>query len=129
MKIDIDNPSQLLSHIMLSDREISEKVAETSNWKENGAIDAKASFNGVEVDGSVLEKVLQEFVKQIEDYFVEKYDADEFDRRVEEKAEAIIKEHADNAAEKLSQLSRVLEEHERLLKPYWQRDSNRRTET
>ena len=121
MKINIGNPNQLLSHVLLGDTEITTLVANTDKWNNEGVIEARVSFNGVDADGQLLEDALQKLFKQVEDHYSEQYDADQFDQRVEEKAKALLKEHADNALEKIMKLSDQLENIEDTITPHWER--------
>ena len=86
MKVDIDNPDQMLSRILLEDIDVVTRVANTEQWGK-GIIEATVLFNGVEVPAEILEKVLHSLVKQVEDSLREKYDADRFDERVKEACE------------------------------------------
>jgi spore coat polysaccharide biosynthesis protein SpsF (cytidylyltransferase family) len=122
MKIDINNPSQLLSHLLLEDVDLVMVVSETSKWKEDGIIEATCQFNGVDVTADVLEKVLQNFVKQIEDHCREKYDANNIDKLVEERANEIIKNHADRVLEKLTAIEYVLSDPHNIITPHWGRE-------
>ena len=123
MKVDIENPNQLLSHILLRESEIVSLIADTDKWKNEGVIEARVSFNGIDTDGQLLEDVLQKLFKQVENHYSEQYDADQFDQRVEEKAKALLKEHADNALEKIRELSDQLENIEYTITPHWERSS------
>ena len=121
MKVDIDNPKQMLSHLLLDNVDVVTAVAETINWNKSGEINCTVQFNDVELPASILEDVLHKLFKQVEDHYSEKYQADAFDQRVEEKAKEIVKEHADNVVEKLYNLAQVLEESGDLIKPHWER--------
>jgi hypothetical protein len=121
MKIDIENPNRLLSLFLLENVDIVNSVAETKELKDNGRIIATVKMNGVEVPAEVMENVLQNLINQVEEHYREQYNADAFDKRVEDRAEQILKEHADNVLEKLYSLSTKLEESDSLIKPYWKR--------
>ena len=122
MKVNIDDIQQAISHLFLNDAKVCELVVDTKEWTEDGIIDCQVSFNGVKVDGSVLENTLQHFVDTIEKHFKEKYDSDRLDVVIEERAKELLKEHADNALEKLYDLTRKLEESDDLLVPHWDRN-------
>ncbi len=124
MKLNIDDVNQLISHIFLNDETVCTTVSTTKEWLEDGVINCEVIFNGIKVDGSVLESTLQHFVKVIEDEFKEKYDTTRLDDIIENKAKELLKQYADNALDKLQDLQRKLEEVDELLIPHWQRDKN-----
>lgn len=117
MKINIDDNSQLLSHVLLADKNVCEVVADTENWINNGNIICTVQFNGVECPAEVLENVLQNFIKYIE----KQVDYDKFEQKVEERAKEIIQEHADNVIDKMQDLLVKLQESDDLIKPHWER--------
>ena len=121
MNINIDNPAQILSHVLLEDKDLVNAVVSSKQWQELGEIKGTLILNDVEVSADVLENTLQSIFDQIETYTRSKYNADDFDARVEEKAQELIKEHADNCLEKMGELQRVLEMSEQLIKPHWER--------
>lgn len=122
MEINIENPKQLLSHFLLADIGVAEKVRKTEPFQDQRTITATVQMNGVEVPAEVFEKVLNNLLDQVKVHYREQYDADAFDRRVEDRAKQILKEHADNALDKIHNLSMVLEDSENLLTPYWERN-------
>lgn len=123
MEINIENPSQLLSHLLLEDIVVADKVRDTEAFQKDRKVTATVQMNGVEVPAEVMESVLQKLFEQVQCHYRNQYDADAFDRRVEEKAKQILQEHADNALEKLHNLTMVLEDPEHLIVPHWERKS------
>lgn len=110
-----------LTHILLKDKETASLVANTPQWKETETIKVTVQFNGVEAPPEALEKTLHHFSEIHYKQAKEKYNGVNIDKMVEEKALQLIKEQADNALDKIYELSRVLENSEDLLKPYWER--------
>ena len=85
MKINMNDPAQLLSHIMLEgDKEFIGKLIETDVWKNEHVIIATVQFNGVEISAESAEKTLHRLYADIEKQIEEKYsDVDaEVERRV-----------------------------------------------
>lgn len=121
--ININDKNSLLTLLFMSTDSVVDGVCDTNNWLKDGIIQCKVSFNGVEVPAEEFEKVLDEWVKSIESHFNEKYDAQNFDNRVEERANQIIKQHADGILESMANLQHVLSESEDLITPYWKRES------
>jgi len=117
MKIDIDNPAQLLSHVLLQDGDVTKAVAETDQFKDRGEITCTVQFNGVEVPAEKLEEVLAHFVKEVEKLV----DLDSFNDKVEERAKQILSEHADNALEKIQWLTDMVDSPDMYIKPEWER--------
>ena len=123
MIIDIDNSQQILSHVLLGDIELAGKVAKTDAWKELEKIKGELTFNGVTVSSQCLEDALQKLFKQVEENIKEKYDADKFDERVEERARQILKDHADNVLDKIEGIADSLREIDDVIVPYWERSA------
>lgn len=121
MNINIDDCSQILSHVLLEDHDLVDKITQSPEWKATTAIKAELMFNGVMVSAESFEKTLQGLFDQVETYLREKYDAANLDKLVEERAQQLLKEHADNALDKLYNLTRILEESEDLIVPHWER--------
>lgn len=117
MKIDIENPAQLLSHVLLQNSEVATKVAETDEWKNNETITCTVQFNGVECEASVLESVLKHFIECVE----EEVDVEGFNDKVQEAAKQILQERAEGIMEKLEQIQRVVDYPEDYIKPYWEK--------
>lgn len=92
MKIDVDDVNQLLSHVMLQSNEVVDLVAETSDFKKHSRINAEVSFNGVKVDGSVMEEALHELFKQVKDYYRSEYGADDIDKMIDQRAKELFKD-------------------------------------
>ena len=127
MKVDIYNPKQALSHFVLHVSEKAKEIAETAEWTEKKEINAKIFFNGVEVSGEDFESVMEYFVSYYKDHYAEKY-AEKYadvEQAVEDRAQKLIKEHADNALDVLVELQDKLYNAENLLKPHWEREETK----
>lgn len=121
MRIDIDNPKQLLSHFLLANEEVATLVATTHQWTEGGVITPQITFNGVEVPAETFEKCLQHFVDQVEEQVRDACNADAFEQRVEERAEEILEKHSGGALEIMQSLTETLERYDQILTPHWER--------
>lgn len=121
MEVSIRDAQQVMSHIVLEDKELAASVASTGMWSDEGKLVATLAVNGVEVSAQILEDVLQKLITQVEDHIRGEYKAPDIDAMVEEKAKVLIKEQADNALCKLYELTDSLEQHENLLTPHWER--------
>lgn len=121
MKINVDDPSQLLSHVLLGSREVCTAVRDSKEYKADKTIAATVLMNGVEVPAEILEAALKKLMDQVESHCREHYQADAFDAKVEEKANQLLQEHADNAIEKMQNLMMTLEDAESFLTPHWER--------
>ena len=79
--------STILAHIMLEDKEKASLIADTLTGLKGDerVVDVVVLFNGIPVDGKVVEDWLQYQIKHIENTYKEKYDdvEKEISRRVE----------------------------------------------
>ena len=79
--------STILAHIMLEDKEKASLIADTLTGLKGDerVVDVVVLFNGIPVDGKVVEDWLQYQIKHIENTYKEKYDdvEKEVSRRVE----------------------------------------------
>lgn len=108
MKINVDNPAQLLSHVMLQNRSVVDAVVATEEWKENGTVTATVSFNGVEVPAEALEEVLQHFV----DIIKKSCEYEEVESRIRDRAaksKRIEENNVSELRESLNQMGWLLE--------------------
>lgn len=112
MKIQLDNPAQMLSHFLLENAEVAKAVSKTEDWTERDTITATIFMNGVEVPAETFEAVLQNFWGQIERRFEEKYASDEA------RAEELLKAKASALLEKMADVSYELENLDVHLKRY-----------
>lgn len=116
MKIDVNNTSQLLSHVLLQNKEVVDKVCKNKQFRIDGKVEATVYFNGVKVPAETLEEVLKHFIKCAE----ESVDMKTFNDRVQAKAEEILKTHTDNIMEKLQVLGEINNRPEDFIKNGWE---------
>lgn len=121
MQININDPKQMLSHVLLGDDEVVNAVTCTEEWTKDKKLTVEVSINGVKVDAESFENTLKNLFEQVENHYSEVYNADNIDNLVEKKAEELIKNHADSALDKLGRLMEVIEDPENIIKPYWER--------
>lgn len=122
MKFNLDH-KVALSHLVLQNTDLAIQLADTPLWLNQGVLEATLQINGVDVPAELIEQTMQELYTRCEKYFKEKYDSAKFDQRVEERAQEILKDHADNALERMYKLINVLESPDVLLTPSWERNS------
>lgn len=120
MKIDINDPQQILSHVLL-DSSCVDDIACSVAWTEHGEVNCKVLMNDIEVPAEDVENSLQRLFNQVEKHYREKYNADSIDDMVEQKARELLKNQADNVLEILGTLQSTLEDSESLIKPHWER--------
>lgn len=114
MKIKLDDPSQMLSHVLLADRDLALQVSKTIKKDDNGpTVIATVSFNGVECPAEILEKAMLELFSQIDRQYEEKY-AD-IERAVKRRARSIVSKKANLLIDKMQELSWALDGVERVL--------------
>ena len=126
MKVNIENKDQYLAGIMLHNEEFCNKVTESDEWKGTKnprEIEARLTICGIEVDAQLVEDFFNEVSENYSNHLRIKYNADNIDKLVEERAEELLKERADNVLEKLYNLQRTLEESSNIITPYWERES------
>jgi hypothetical protein len=115
MEIDIENPAQLLSHVLLQNKQVVDKVVKTKQYRIDGEIEATVYFNGVKCPAETLEEVLKHFVECVK----KEVDLGGFNDKVQRKAEQILKTHTDNVLEKLSVLEDISCRPEDFIKEGW----------
>lgn len=121
MKFSVDDASVLLSHVMIQDEEAAKKIAETKAWKEDNILEAEVAVNGIPVSAQAFEDAFKHLLSEVERQVRERYDADKFDERVDEAAQAILKKHADGVLEQMEVIQNTLQNSEDLLQPHWER--------
>lgn len=119
MEIDLKTPSQLMSHLLLADRDVAKAVAETERHESGEPVLATVYFNGVELPAEVMERVLQNFWDQVHRHYLEKY-ADE-EKAAHDKAVEIIEGQVGDLREKVDTLVTHLDDVSNAIKPYWER--------
>ena len=119
LKVDANNPNQLLSHLLLEDAEVAKSVSKTLTKADPNVIPT-VQFNGVEMKPETLERVLKHFIGCVENELMEKYSNVELEvqRRLEERVQEEVK-HITLAMEEFAQ---SIEDARSIIKPYWEKD-------
>ncbi|MCP4988858.1 MAG: hypothetical protein GY928_23235 [Colwellia sp.] len=121
MKFDLRNNRTMMSHLMLSDRDLCMKIRDTPLWTDGGTLEATLQINGIEVPAQVIEDFMKSLWERSCKEAKLKYDGDSFEDRVEAKARQLLKEHSGKALDKLATLTEQLNEIEETITPHWER--------
>ena len=121
MKFNLSNDQVIFNHLMLQDTDIVKQIAATEQWTEDGIFEAEVKINGIVLPAEVFEDWMQEQYKNMEESFKERYDAFNFDSRVEERAKELLKEQAGSCLEVMYNLQQKLEEADSMLTLRWER--------
>ena len=114
MKFNLGNPSVIFSHLVLQDHKAASAVAETKQWTEDGTLEAEVKINGVVIPAETFEKWMQDQYAAMGIEFKERYNPEQFDARVEEKARELLNEHAEGVIDAMRVLQDNLEYNQRL---------------
>lgn len=117
MELSLESKKQILTAIMLHSATVAKKVATQPKWIVDGKLNATCFINDVEIPAETIEDYFEDVFDRIEKHHREKYDADNLDNLIEEKAKQLLREHADTALEQLSDLQHKLENIEDVLTP------------
>lgn len=124
MKINLNKPSQAVSHLLLEDLDIVGKVKNTKQWKTDRDIRISVQFNGVEMNPETLEKVLYQWQDSNCKTIAEKYDPENFDKRVEDEVkqrmDKLLKDKVSDSIDLLNELHNKLEDTNNLIKWDWE---------
>ena len=105
--------STILAHIMLEDKEKASLIADTLTGLkgEERVVDVVVLFNGIPVDGKVVEDWLQYQIKHIENTYKEKYDdvEKEVSKRVEKIKSDLTYDFRSETIEKIQKLREHLD--------------------
>lgn len=112
---------------MLSEYDVAEKVAITPNWKDSELLEATLQINGVDVPAEVMESFMKDIWNKACKQYSEKYNAVNIDNLVEERAQQLLKDHADDALTKIGELTDTLNGYDNLLTPHWEREESNLT--
>jgi len=121
MEFTIEQNKTMMAHLMLSSESVSTEVARTTDWIDNEELVATLQINGVEVPATVMEEFMKGLWVRAKDDAKYKYDGEKFEQRVEDRANQLLKDHADNALEQLQDLTEKLESIGDVLTPSWER--------
>jgi hypothetical protein len=119
MHVNINDPTQILSHILLQDEDLAAAVAATPGWRQEQLISPAVEFNGVAVPAQVFEDALKQLVNQLGQQISAQYAhvEAEVQRRVEQR----LKDEVEPVLNKLYDLQRMLENVGDVIKPYWEK--------
>lgn len=112
MRFDIDARQTIMNHLVLAqDRDtVVQDIKNSELWQKENIFEMKILINGVEIEH--VEK-FEEFLKTqyncLEREVREKYDADQFDLRVKEAVEKLIKDKFDDLREKMYEFENCLD--------------------
>ena len=105
--------STILAHIMLEDKEKASLIADTLTGLKGDerVVDVVVLFNGIPVDGKVVEDWLQYQIKHIENRYKEKYDdvEKEVSKRVEKIKSDLTYDFRSETIEKIQKLREHLD--------------------
>jgi hypothetical protein len=119
MQINLNDPTQILSHVLLHDTELSMAVAATPGFVEGKQIVPAVTFNGVAVDAEIFEAALKQLYNQLLTQLAARY-AD-VEQEVQRRLEQRMKDEASQILEKMHQLESALADAAQLIKPYWEK--------
>lgn len=110
MFLDIEKQDVLANHLLLQQGpEKCKEITETEQFKNNKELELKILINGTEIEyEEKFEEILQRQYRRLKEHFEEEYNAEAFDRRVKEQAEAIIKNKMSELVDKLDEMSNNL---------------------
>ena len=112
--------ADILSHLILEDRETAEKIADTPEWEGGkGVLEMDIKVNGVVVDTEVFRKVLENMYQQAREKAADSVDESKYRERVEAEAKKILENQVDNVMDVLSDLQDKLYHSENLIKFEW----------
>lgn len=112
--------NDILSHLILNDRETAMKIADTPEWDGGkGVLEMDIKVNGVAVDTEVFRKVLEDMYKQAREKAADSVDESKYRERVEAEAKKILENQVDNVMEVLHDLQNKLSYSENLIKFEW----------
>lgn len=105
--------STILAHIMLEDKEKASLIADTLTGLKGDerVVDVVVLFNGIPVDGKVVEDWLQYQIKHVENTYKEKYDdvEKEISKRVEKIKSDLTYDFRSETIEKIQKLREHLD--------------------
>lgn len=127
MKFNLNDCSIFMSHLLLEDATLADKVSHTKPWLDNQTLEATLQINGVEVPASHIEDFMKSLWKRHEEsvesgYKILKTKQDDFNNQVELKAKEILRDHADDAISKLVDMQNSLHNIEDTITPHWERN-------
>lgn len=114
--------NDILSHLILNDRETAMKIADTPEWEGGkGVLEMDIKVNGVTIDTEVFRKVLENMHQQAREKAADSVDESKYRERVEAEAKKILENQVDNVMEVLHDLQSRLSYSENLIKFEWEK--------
>lgn len=121
MKLEFDNPNQIISHMILENMEVVNAIIDTEQFKNKEGVTITVFANGVEIPAIIIENTMHQIMKRYEAHVREKYDAPNIDRMVYDKAQQLLTESANTVIDQIDNLRFKLENITDMIKPYWEK--------
>ncbi|AUR94260.1 hypothetical protein NVP1193O_129 [Vibrio phage 1.193.O._10N.286.52.C6] len=113
--------SDILSHLILEDRDTAEAISDTPEWDGGkGVLEMDIKVNGVTVDTEVFRKVMEHLWTQANDRAKDAVDEDKFQERVQDAAKKLVQNSADGLMETMGELQNKLNDVDQLVKWTWE---------
>ena len=113
--------NDILSHLILEDRETAEVIADPpARDGGKGVLEMDIKVHGVTVDTEVFRKVMENLWTQANDRAKDAVDEGKFQERVQAAAKKMVQESADGLMETLYELQNKLSDVDQLVKWAWE---------
>lgn len=123
MKFSLDSVEKIVSHWMLQDFEIAEKIAKTPEWKaasnREGGLIARITVNGVELPFAAFDAFLMDVLQREDERRAKQYS--DLDAEVERRLAKAIQDRADKIIQEMDKLYNNLRDASDILKPHWEK--------
>ncbi len=119
MKFGIDSTEKLVNHWMLNAGDQIQAIADSAQWKDGHAFEAKVTVNGVELPFEAFDKFLESMYKSVYDEAREEFK--DLDRAVQDRLNKRMKAEAEPFIDKLHDLLQRMENFEDVIVPYYDR--------
>lgn len=123
MTFSLDDDQSVFSHLLLEGRDVAKCVTKTPLWKDDEKLVAEVQINGVSIDPSTFQTLMEYWIDSVEDKVRNKYSAPDVDKLVEERAQELLKERLSGVLGKLGSLGSMLDvvesECDLILKKAW----------
>lgn len=108
--------SDILSHIILRDRNTAEMISGTELWSEHNTLEMEIKVNGVDISAEVFRGFMEELWEQAK----ELVDENNFQGRVKSQVEEILQNQAFDIQNQMNELSNKLEQVNSNIKYPWE---------
>ena len=112
--------SDILSHLILEDRDIATELAGSNKWKLNKELEMVITVNGVNLPANALRDLLDNMWEQAVNRAPSTVTAEEFRKRVEDRADKMVKEQAAKLLEKMEEVRHTLESSSDIINWGWE---------